>query len=119
MVVELLLIVTVTAEELAVLPVASRATAVSACEPLTTDSVLKVTLYGALVSSGPRFAPSSLNCTPDTPTLSAALADTVNEPDTVAPLAGAVRETVGAVVSGVVESLSAMVRVALAGEPTV
>ena len=40
-----------------------------------------------------------MNCTPATPTLSEALAVTVTVPDTVAPAAGAVRLTVGAVVS--------------------
>src|SRR5882724_5263565 len=54
------------------------------------------------MSSAPRLVvPSSLNCTPETPTLSDALADTVTEePETVAPFAGAVMETVGAWVSG-------------------
>ena len=58
------------------------------------------TEYGAVVSSDPMFAPSTLNCTPATATLSEALAETVTLPDTVAPLAGAVMTTVGAVVSG-------------------
>ena len=41
-----------------------------------------------------------LNCTPATATLSEALAETVTEaPETVEASAGAVRETVGAVVS--------------------
>ena len=54
------------------------------------------------MSSAPRLVvPSSLNCTPETPTLSDALADTVTEePETVVPFAGAVTETVGAWVSG-------------------
>jgi len=58
--------------------------------------------YGATVISAPKFAPSNLNCTPTTPTLSEALAVTVIVPDTVAPLLGAVMDTVGAVVSGLV-----------------
>src|SRR5439155_11845043 len=63
--------------------------------------VFHVTLYGLAVSSAPRFAPSTLNCTPTTPTSSLAVAETVTAvPDTVAPAAGAVTETVGAVVSG-------------------
>ena len=41
-----------------------------------------------------------MNCTPTTPTLSEAVAVRVTVPDTVAPLAGAVKLTVGAVVSG-------------------
>ena len=54
------------------------------------------------MSSAPRFVPSTLNCTPFTPTLSLAAAVTLTVPDTVAPAAGAVTETVGAVPSGVV-----------------
>ena len=54
------------------------------------------------MSSAPKLAPSNRNCTPATPTLSAAVADTVTaEPDTVAPFAGAVIDTVGTVVSPV------------------
>ena len=72
------------------------------------------------MSSTPRLAPSSLNCTPTTPTLSEALAETATEePDTVALLAGAEREMVGGVVSLGAESLSAMVTLALLGEPMV
>src|SRR5439155_9063908 len=82
------------------LPAASRATALSVCVPFATVVVFHVTLYGAPVSSVPRLAPSSLNCTPATPTLSVALAETVtDEPDTVALFAGALKETVGGVVS--------------------
>src|SRR3989344_8181071 len=55
--------------------------------------------YGEVVSSAPTLAPSTLNCTPTTPTLSDALADRVTVPETVAPSAGAMRETVGLVVS--------------------
>jgi hypothetical protein len=52
------------------------------------------------VSSLPRFAPSNLNCTPATATLSEAVAETVTlEPETVLPPVGAVMETVGGVVS--------------------
>ena len=54
--------------------------------------------YGAAVSSTPRLAPSSRNCTPATPMLSAAVAVTVIVPVTV-PAAGAVIDTVGGVVS--------------------
>ena len=55
-----------------------------------------------MVSSAPRLVvPSSLNCTPATPTLSAAVAESVTAvPETVAPLAGVVIETVGGVGSG-------------------
>src|SRR5438094_2672169 len=51
--------------------------------------------YGALVTSAPRLAPSSLNWTPATPTLSEASAVTVTVPATVEPAVGAVIETVG------------------------
>ena len=54
------------------------------------------TEYGAVVSSPPTLVPSTLNCTPATPTLWAALAATFTDPDTVAPAAGAVTDTVGA-----------------------
>src|SRR3989442_1703901 len=92
--------VTVTAVEVAVLPAASRATAVRVCAPLLAVVVIQERVYGAAVTSAPRFAPSSLNCTPTTPTLSVALTETVIVPATVAPAAGAVSETVGGVVSG-------------------
>ena len=52
--------------------------------------------YGAVVTSAPSVAPSSRNWTPTTPTLSAAVAETVTVPETVAPLAGAVMVTVAA-----------------------
>src|SRR2546426_11368392 len=54
---------------------------------------------GQPVGPPTRLAPSSLNCTPAMPTLSAALADTVIVPETVAPEIGAVTETVGGVMS--------------------
>src|SRR5437773_8622345 len=59
--------------------------------------VFHATLYGAAVSSAPTATLSSRNCTPATPTLSAAVADTVIVPDTVAAFAGAVSDTVGAI----------------------
>src|SRR5205809_2699086 len=92
--------VTLTAPAVAVLPAASRTTAVRLCVPLLAVVVIQERVYGAAVTSAPRFAPSSLNCTPTTPTLSVALAETVIVPETVAPAAGAVIETVGGVVSG-------------------
>ena len=51
------------------------------------------------MSSAPRLAPSSLNWTPATPTLSEAVAETVIVAETVEPLAGLVIETAGGVVS--------------------
>jgi hypothetical protein len=65
-----------------------------------------------VVSSPPRLVvPSSLNSTTATPTLSEAVAETVTAvPETVAPLAGAVRETVGGVVSEGAVPPSLMIR---------
>src|SRR5947209_15935339 len=91
--------VTLTAPAGAVFPAASRAMAVKLWEPLATRVVFHEREYGAAVTSAPRFAPSSLNCTPTTPTLSVALAETVTVPETVEPAAGAVMETVGGVLS--------------------
>src|SRR5437773_2250059 len=83
----------------AVLPAASRALVLSVWAPLGTVVVFQDTEYGATRSSAPRLAPSSLNCTPTTPTLSAAAAETVTVFETVAPPSGALIETVGGVVS--------------------
>src|SRR5256885_1769470 len=91
--------VTVTAAEVVRLPAASRATAVSVCEPLLAVVVFQETEYGAAASSTPRLAPSSRNCTPTTPTLSEALAVTLGVPPPVAPETGEVMLTVGGVVS--------------------
>src|SRR5205807_5439648 len=91
--------VTETAVALPRFPAASRATAVSVCEPLPAVVVSQVVVYGAAVTSPPRLAPSNWNCTPATPTLSLADAVTLVEPVTVWPAAGAVIETVGAVLS--------------------
>src|SRR5437870_2645708 len=68
--------VTLTAGAVAVLPAASRATAVRMCAPAEASAVFQLVAYGAVVTSAPRLAPSSLNCTATTPTLSVALADT-------------------------------------------
>ena len=80
------------------LPAASRATAVRLCAPFETLPDGQLTEYGAVVSSAPRLPPSTLNCTPTTPTLSEEFAAKLTEPETVAPAAGLVRATVGAVV---------------------
>src|SRR5262249_25007083 len=77
-----------------------RALAVRVCVPFPTVPVFQETEYGALVSSAPSATPSLKNCTPATPTLAEALADTVTVPDTVAPFAGAVTLADGGVVSG-------------------
>src|SRR5262249_23963612 len=92
--------VTVTAAEVVWLPAASRATAVRVCGPLLGAVVSTEIEYGEVVSSAARSIPSPKNCTPTTPTLSDAFADTITVPDTVAPFAGAVMLTEGGVVSG-------------------
>jgi len=57
-----LLTVTVTAVEVFWFPAASRATAVSVCDPFEAVVVFQDVEYGeAVVSSAPRLAPSSLN----------------------------------------------------------
>src|SRR5437762_6557626 len=95
-----LLTVTSSPLDVVVLPAASRATAVSVWRPLAIDVVSHVTANGVAATSAPRFAPSTLNCTPATPTLSDAVAVTATEaPETVAPAAGAVIATAGGVVS--------------------
>jgi hypothetical protein len=55
--------------------------------------------YGEVTSSAWRFTPSSLNCTPDTPMLSDAVAVMVMVFVTLAPFAGDVIETSGGAVS--------------------
>src|SRR5206468_2050332 len=80
-----------------------RATAVNVWLPFVAVVVSHDTEYGDAESSAPRVAPSSLNWTPATPTLSLAVALTVTVLDTVAFAAGAVIETVGAVPSSVVK----------------
>ena len=59
-------------------------------------------VYGDDVIAEPMLVPSTLNCTFATATLSEAVAVRVtDDPETVAPLDGAVSETDGGVVSGV------------------
>ena len=96
--------VTVTAVAVREFPAASRAIAVSTWLAFDALVVFQTTAYGATVSSAPRFAPSSRNCTPTTPTASEAVAATETlAPETVAPLAGELMATVGGVVSPVGE----------------
>ena len=65
--------------------------------------VSQVIEYGERISSAPRLTPSKRNWTPETPTLSVAVAETVTVPETVEPEIGAVIETVGGVVSVIVK----------------
>src|SRR5438093_3152908 len=92
--------VTATALDVVAFPAASRARAVSEWDPGLAVVVFHETEYGAVVSSAPRLAPSSMNWTPTTPTLSEALAVTLIVPETVVPDKGDVMLTVGGVVSG-------------------
>src|ERR1700731_2438360 len=92
----LLSTLTVTGGDEAIVPAGSLATAVSECEPLVVDVEFHAMLYGLTVSSVPMLTPSSLNCTPEIPRLSVAVADTFTAlPETVAPFAGVVIVTTG------------------------
>jgi hypothetical protein len=95
-----LLTVMDTAALVALFPEVSVATAVKLCWPLVSVVVFKDCEYGAAVTAAPRTKPSTWNCTLATATLSAAVAVIVIVPETVAPEAGEVIETVGGVVSG-------------------
>src|SRR5580765_1235229 len=91
----------VTGVEVVLFPAASRAIAVSVWLPFAITVVSQDTEKGEDVTSAPKLFPSSLNCTPTTPMLSEAAADTVSTfPVTVFPAMGAVIATVGGVVSG-------------------
>jgi hypothetical protein len=92
--------VTVIVDEVVLFPAASRATALSVCDPFATPKVFQLIEYGLDVTSDCKLAPSSLNCTPATATSSVALAEIVVVPEIVTPVAGAVIETAGEVVSG-------------------
>src|SRR5207244_5775098 len=82
--------VTLTEGAVAVLPAASRATAVRLWAPGSALLVFQATEYGATVTSAPRVAPSSLNWTPATPPAAAAVAIRVTTPLTLEPDSGAV-----------------------------
>src|SRR5207253_2677269 len=99
-----LLTVIVTAGEAPELPAASRATAVSVWAAFVAVVVVHEVEYGGVVRSPPILTPSSLNWTPTTPTLSAAVAVTVTVPVTAAAAVGAVMATVGARTSGPLSS---------------
>src|SRR5262249_61843180 len=83
----------------------TRAPADGVWAPLAGVVVPHVTAWGGVAPWTPRLPPSSLNWTPATPTLSAALADTVILPLTVAPPSGAVRAIVGGVASAIAAPL--------------
>jgi hypothetical protein len=85
-------------ELLPTLPFASVALARRVWVPFADFVVSQTYLYGEAVNGLPTAAPSSWNCTLVTLTLSATAAKTVTLPDSVAPTAGEVIATVGAVV---------------------
>src|SRR5207247_10190350 len=87
---------TLTPAEPVTLPAASGAAAEIVCTPSETVVVSQAREYGAAVSSAPTLTPSTLNCTPATPTLSLAVAVIVTVADSVEPPAGAVTVTDGA-----------------------
>src|SRR6186997_3404604 len=92
-------VVTVIDADTAVRPTASRARAASVCAPGATVLESQLIVYGSDVTSAPSGAPSSRNWTPATLLSSDAFAArTTLEPDT-GPAAGAVIDTVGAVMS--------------------
>ena len=88
-----------TGADVTVAPVASRATAVTICAPLAAVTAAE---YGAAVSSGPAFVPSTLNWTPTTGPVT--VADTVKGSDTLALVAGALIATVIAAAAVAVKS---------------
>ena len=90
--------VTETGALVAVLLLASRATAVRTWFP-ELPTVSQTTENGEFNASAPSGWPSTKNCTPATPTLSEALAYTETRPNTEAPATGALIATVGGVVS--------------------
>src|SRR5687768_1715143 len=89
---------TTTGVDVVVFPAASRATAVIEWSPFDAVVEFQLPSYGAVVSSGPALVPSTLNCTPATPTLSVASAARLTVPVT-GPAIGLVTFTVGASVS--------------------
>jgi len=108
--------VIVTAELVPLFPLGSCATAVNVCVALESAVVSSEIEYGAVVSCAPVFAPSTRNCTKETAlSESVAVAVSVIVADTVAPFAGAVMVTTGAVVSGTTVKLTPL----LATPPTV
>src|SRR5688572_25147525 len=82
------------------LPAASVAMAVNEWEPFGTVVVFQEVEYGEEVSTDPTLTPSTLNCTPATPTLSEADALKVTIPLAPEPFELKVIATTGAIVSG-------------------
>lgn len=76
-------------------PAPSRATAVIAWLPSPAAEESQVSVYGGDEMGDPTGAPSISNWTEVTPTSSDAVAESVTDPETAAPGAGSVIETVG------------------------
>src|SRR5258705_12678757 len=98
-VVAVLLTVTDTGEETALLLEVSRAMAVRRCLPSASVVVSTLVANGAVLSSPPTSLPSIWNRTPATATSSCADAETVTVPAIVAELAGDEMEMDGGVLS--------------------
>src|SRR3954447_15827443 len=111
-------VVTVMPDDMVWRPAASRARAVSTCEPLVAVDVSQLIAYGCAVTSGPNSAPSSRNCTPTTAISSDASAAATTIPLTVCPFAGAVIDTAGAVASTLTVRVFAKPVAALESRPT-
>src|SRR5215469_13637378 len=88
-----------TAGLVALFPAASTATAVRLCLPFASVFVFSDCEYAPPLIAAPRLVPSTWNCTLATATLSEDRAATVIVPETAAPEAGEVIETVGGIVS--------------------
>jgi len=88
-----------TAALVALFPAESVAIAVKLCVPFVRVVVFSDCEYGEVVSRDPKAVPSTSNCTLAMLLLPDAVAVTVMVPDTVAPLAGEVIETVGGVLA--------------------
>ena len=89
--------VTSTAAVVRVLPARSIARAATECRPPATVDESQPNVYGEPVGSEPTRVPSTRKSTCLTPRLSLAFAAKVVVPLMIAPVAGAVRETVGSV----------------------
>ena len=85
-----------TGADTVVLPEVSRARAVSVCAPLGTPRVSQGSRRARPCPPAPADVPSTKNCTPATPTLSAALAVMVTMSLTWALFAGEMMDTDGA-----------------------
>jgi hypothetical protein len=91
--------------EVPTLPAASDATATMVWFPSATVVVSQLALQGAPLVSAATSAPSTCHRTATTPTASLALASRSVLPDTSAPVAGAVMDTTGGVVSGACDTV--------------